>query len=418
MDNRKPVGDLYKQKVLNISKKYHDVVEFYFSEPWAVFKPRKSKPLPEQGWKIHVSFIPSTSIDVIDKIAPILIDAQVTWKTVADEEQLYYINNLAPITQTGKTLTIYPANNQEFINIIELLYRNTSAFYGPSVLTDKPYKDSKCLFYRYGSFKRTTRFDIFTGAKVQLIRNEISNELEIENRKPGRFKPLWISDVFDNNSKQTPNQFEGITFIRALKQGKKGGVYLTNYDNKTCVLKEARKHVYVDKLGRDARDRLLNEYSALNRLSNLNFTPNPLKIFRASDNLYLLIDHIDGVTLRSFIEGNLNRGVEDVFLLVNIAKKITYAIKSINERGILFNDLSPNNILITNDNEVRIIDFELSSKVNCKEPFEGATPGYSNYLDSTTDINTDYYALGAIFYFMSTGVDPFFKKRDNYDLFC
>ena len=50
----------------------------------------------------------------------------------------------------GKFITIYPFDEDQFVSVIEQLHQATRQFEGPYILSDRRYKDSKVVFYRYG----------------------------------------------------------------------------------------------------------------------------------------------------------------------------------------------------------------------------------------------------------------------------
>ncbi|MGG0284266.1 lanthionine synthetase LanC family protein [Peribacillus butanolivorans] len=409
-------SDLYREKLLEIGTAFSDMTDLQFHKDWAIFYPRKKSMPPKQGWKIHISHLPNQAIEVLVKISKLLIEERILWKTASNFHQIYNINNNVTLNQTGKIITIYPEDENQFIKVLRLLYIPTKDFFGPVILTDKKYKDSNCLYYRYGSFTNTYIFDNYTGVKTAVIQKN-NGELVKDIRSPGFYKPHWIDDIIleplYSHKEILENPFEKITFSKALKQSSKGGVYLTEYQGHKCILKESRKHVYSDKLGRDSRDRLLNEYEILRTLSSLDITPKPIKYFYADDNCYVLMEYIEGKTLRTFIKQIQSKGSIDPRLVTKICKDILRNITTIHEKGIVIRDLTPNNIILTPFEKTKIIDLELACELECNEPFIGMTPGYTKEFDDKPNFAVDKFALGAIFFFISTGMDPFFKKTNH-----
>ena len=51
---------------------------------------------------------------------------------------------------SGKFITAYPRSVEDFRQVIADLHAALSGYAGPSVLTDRRYRDSRVLHYRYG----------------------------------------------------------------------------------------------------------------------------------------------------------------------------------------------------------------------------------------------------------------------------
>jgi serine/threonine protein kinase len=103
----------------------------------------------------------------------------------------------------------------------------------------------------------------------------------------------------------------------------------------------------------------------------------------------------------------------------SIIRQIASGLEHAHARKIVHADLKPQNIMITNSGEVRILDFGSSHSFNKDQigPWRGsssATPAYAccELLDGRVpDPRDDLYALACISYELLTGMHPFQRRR-------
>lgn len=109
-----------------------------------------------QGFKVHVSSVPGCALEALDLVAPVCVAEKVDFKIAADPSLLSYLNAKQQHRgSSGKFMTIYPPDDEAFKALMERLHQETrsSSACGPYILSDRRYKDSRLLFYRYGSFR-------------------------------------------------------------------------------------------------------------------------------------------------------------------------------------------------------------------------------------------------------------------------
>jgi serine/threonine protein kinase len=131
---------------------------------------------------------------------------------------------------------------------------------------------------------------------------------------------------------------------------------------------------------------------------------------------YLVMQFIDGVTLRSLIKPEgipLERAAE-------IVKQIGRALAAAHDKGIFHRDLKPENIMLQSygagEEQVKIIDFgiaKLKDSIVAPSTVTGATAGTVSYMapeqlsGRPVSAAMDIYAMGAIAYELVTGRKPF-----------
>jgi serine/threonine-protein kinase len=137
---------------------------------------------------------------------------------------------------------------------------------------------------------------------------------------------------------------------------------------------------------------------------------------------YLVMEYIDGVTLRSVID----RGPLPEARALDIALQIAHGLDAIHELDIVHRDLNPRNVMLAEDDLVKLIDFGFA-RVPLQN-FEGSddtmsittmgevfgTVGFiapeAVHGMVAVDEPADLYALGVILYEMLTGQHPFDAK--------
>jgi predicted Ser/Thr protein kinase/predicted Zn-dependent protease len=128
-------------------------------------------------------------------------------------------------------------------------------------------------------------------------------------------------------------------------------------------------------------------------------------------NLFFTMEYVEGRSLDHLLEALPRR--EKVAILERVALAMAHA----HERGVIHRDLKPQNILVTEDRDVKVVDFGLSRLVDAHTRLTktGALVGTPFYMapeqaagaHDSIDARTDVYALGAILYQVITGELPF-----------
>ncbi len=133
--------------------------------------------------------------------------------------------------------------------------------------------------------------------------------------------------------------------------------------------------------------------------------------------LYFIMEYIDGITLKQWMQENTMPDFETV---IDITNKIIRGLRVFHRLEMLHRDLKPENIMITTHGVVKIIDFgsvkiagiqEISTPVERIELL--GTKNYSapEYLLGLEGSNrSDIYSLGVLVYEMLTGNLPYGEK--------
>jgi serine/threonine-protein kinase len=130
--------------------------------------------------------------------------------------------------------------------------------------------------------------------------------------------------------------------------------------------------------------------------------------------MYICMAFCEGETLKEKIE----KGPLKLEQAIDAATQIAQGMEKAHRKGIVHRDIKPQNLILTNDGMVKIVDFGLAKLVGQKDlTKEGITVGTVGYMSpeqargEDVDHQTDIWSLGVVIYEMITGRLPF--KGEN-----
>lgn len=126
--------------------------------------------------------------------------------------------------------------------------------------------------------------------------------------------------------------------------------------------------------------------------------------------LYLVMEYIDGVPLRDLVREKF-----PIKEAIGYFEQILGGLAHAHKEGVVHRDLKPDNIMVTKDGRIKIMDFGLARKqdVNTQITQSGAVLGTPAYVSPEQitgggmNKSSDQYSLGITFYEVLTGRRPF-----------
>jgi serine/threonine protein kinase len=214
-----------------------------------------------------------------------------------------------------------------------------------------------------------------------------------------------------------PDKIGKYVIINKIGKGSTGTVYLSHdpYYRRDVAIKvyNIEEDADADR-ARVSRKMFFNEAHMVGMLQH----PNIMPIYDAGEEdgkYYVVTEHIQGArTLAAYCRpDNLLRVDDVVEIIYKCAKALHYA----HGRGVIHRDIKPSNVMLTIDNDVRIIDFGIAicadADISRIEGIAGSPSYMSPEQVQSEDLTSasDIYSLGAVLYELLTGFRPF--RADN-----
>jgi tRNA A-37 threonylcarbamoyl transferase component Bud32 len=134
--------------------------------------------------------------------------------------------------------------------------------------------------------------------------------------------------------------------------------------------------------------------------------------------IFIVMEFVEGVPLSRIIGGGSHAGVgrnsTDVAWMLGIAIQIAEGLQKAHEKSLIHRDIKPDNIMVTPDGLVKVMDFGLA-KVAGEESLTAdlSTVGTVAYMSPEQaqglplDHRTDIFSFGSVLYEMMSGKAPF-----------
>jgi serine/threonine protein kinase len=377
-------------------------------EQWMHYAPQNLQ-IPNQGWKIHVSARLQDVERTLEAVWEYCAPRGIAFKYLRNEAVLVMVNSkAAPRGSSGKLVTIYPADDAQCELVLKELNEVLGGVEGPYILSDLRYGEGP-LFVRYGAF--VSRHCLSPAGERVLAIEDAQGNLVPDHRGPTFVTPPWVQlpdflqPHLDARNAVTTNDL-AYTIDGVIQFSNGGGVYVGHH-NETgdrVVLKEGRPHAGLDMAGRDAVTRIAHERDILEQLDGLDAVPKLHDYLQLGEHHFLVQEHIDSVSLQRELvrryplthpdATDADKAAYAEWANAMIAK-VGAAVGQLHERGVVFCDLHPDNLLLDVNGKLTLIDFEVATKAEDHARSTLAHPGYAAPQDRQ-GVDVDRYALACI----------------------
>ena len=197
--------------------------------------------------------------------------------------------------------------------------------------------------------------------------------------------------------------------LRSLGSGAMGTVYLAEgEEGERVALKVVHPHLLER---RGFFRRFEREAEAGKRVDHPNVVRThrtELQVVGGTPYCFLVMEYVEGRTLRALLE---DLGTVPEALVREIARQAAEGLQAIHEAGVVHRDVKPENVLITDDHRVRIMDLGVARIQDASVGLtkEGQFAGSLLYAapeqlkKGTVGPAADLYALGVVLHELATG---------------
>jgi serine/threonine-protein kinase len=219
------------------------------------------------------------------------------------------------------------------------------------------------------------------------------------------------------------------TIIRKIAEGGMAEIFLAKQHGsegfeKLVILKRILTAFFADE---QFRNMLIDEAHISMGLSHNNIAQ-IFDVGRANGRFFLVLELVDGWDLGRVVQRAEKAGTPlppglGLYVVAEVCRALSYAHAKTDASGaplgIVHRDVSPHNVLISEQGEVKIIDFGVAKAMTKRDRTgAGVVKGKLSFMSpeqargQAIDARTDLYAAGILLYLMCTGHRPFDGPTD------
>ena len=158
------------------------------------------------------------------------------------------------------------------------------------------------------------------------------------------------------------------------------------------------------------KTKFLEEARVIAKFNDQEGIVNVTDFFEANNTAYIVMEYLDGITLKEYIAENGVLSPEDILELM---APVLESLDEVHKQGLIHRDISPDNIMLLKNGKVKLMDFgaardytdfgEKSLSIVLKPGYAPEEQYRSRGIQGPW---TDIYALSATIYKCITGITP------------
>jgi hypothetical protein len=209
--------------------------------------------------------------------------------------------------------------------------------------------------------------------------------------------------------------------LRPLGEGGMGKLFVGEAAGASGFARRVVVKVVRDELDDDLKHALLDEARLTSSLVHRNIVP-VLDLEESGEKRLVILEYVDGMDLRHVLERVKKLPWQlAVFAAMEVAAGLDYAHRHVDKGGrplqIVHRDVSPANILLSWEGEVKLTDFGVA-KFRRHDGSGAGLKGNLAYMapeqakGEEVDVRADVFALGVVLYEAIAGKNPFQSRQD------
>ena len=186
-----------------------------------------------------------------------------------------------------------------------------------------------------------------------------------------------------------------LSVYRDIEKLNSDGTVILSYNlntDRTCVKKYVNKNAF-------------EIYKKISDIKN-SLLPEIYEMIEYDGNYLIVEEYIKGKSVEEIIDEEGKLSAENACrYIIDICK----ALESIHRENIIHRDISPDNVIIDENNRARLLDFDIARFGNKNKSMDTSILGTAGFASpeqfgfGETDVRSDVYSLGNLFNYMLTG---------------
>ena len=209
-------------------------------------------------------------------------------------------------------------------------------------------------------------------------------------------------------------------FVKILGNGRFGKVFLVHNTHHFYAIKFAKiKNICMNK---NLMQYYYNEKKIMLQIDHP-FILKLVKTLKNSEYLFFLLEYIDGITLKTYIEKRKKSSAKNPFETAFFGGILLIVINYLHNKRILHRDIKPENCMIDKNGYLKVIDFGVAKELKEKDT-TSTICGTPHYLAPEVitgkgySFSSDYWSLGITMFEIFYGYVPFGQSaKDAMDVY-